>query len=308
MHTNRISPARKILVWLAALAGLALLAGCGAITLTNLTPNSMPENPSQIYTFSLRVTPRTNTIPPASIAPHIIIDGQNHAMKKSPMGEGLYDFEYRLPAGRNEIAYYYLVNYNIEGNNTSNPGEAYTDVNRVQVVNRYVLSLGGVNRGPVGARIGVLGRGFTAGDTIHFDGQPARTTFESPTSISFYVPGLEANRNYQVTLNSAAGNSPVGTFRIDPSEVTVFPTTLALRTGGRQLLTFTIPNPAPPGGTLLDVTTDIPDSVIMPEVLVPAGSTTASVTVEGGRPGTGNLFLKGYGSGEVVISVTVTAK
>jgi len=307
MHTNRISPARKIIVWLAALAGLALLAGCETVTLTNLTPNSMPENPSQIYTFSLRVTPRTNTVPTTSIAPHIIVDGQNHPMKKSALGEGIYDFEYRLPPGREEIAYYYLVNYHVEGNNTQTAAEAYTNVSKVQIVRRYVLSLE-VNRGPVGSRISVLGRGFTQSDTINFNGQPARTTWESPTSISFNVPGLEANRNYQVTLNSGAGNSPVGTFRIDPSDVTVFPTVLTLRTGERRPLSFTIPNPAPSGGTLLDVTTDVPNSVIMPEVVVPAGSTMANVTVEGGSPGTGSLFLKGYGSGEVVISVTVTAK
>src|SRR3954466_8030785 len=106
MHTNRISPARKILVWLSAFVGIALLAGCDPVTLTNLTPASMPENPSQIYTFSLRITPRTNTVQPASIAPHIIIDGKNFDMKPSGLGEGIYEFEYQLPAGRDELAYY----------------------------------------------------------------------------------------------------------------------------------------------------------------------------------------------------------
>jgi len=77
MHTNRISPARKILAWLAAVAVLALLSGCDTVTLTNLTPGSMPENPSQIYTFTLRVTPRTNTVPLTSIAPHVINQGNS---------------------------------------------------------------------------------------------------------------------------------------------------------------------------------------------------------------------------------------
>ena len=305
MHTNQISPARKFIVWLALAAGLALFAGCESVTLTNLTPASMPENPSQIYTFSLRATTRTNTV--TSITPHIVIDGQSHTMKRSALGEGIYDFEYQLPAGRDQIRYYFLVNYNVEGNGTSTPGEAYTDVSDVKVVSRYVLSLE-VNRGPVGARISVLGRGFTPSDSINFNGQPARTSFESPTSLSFFVPALEANRNYQVTLNSAAGNSPVGTFRIDPSNVTVFPSALTLRTGEQQSLTFTIANPAPPGGTLLDVTTDVPDSVIMPEVIVPQDGTSVTVSVEGGRPGTGNLFLKGYGAGEITVPVTVSAR
>ncbi|HVS53841.1 MAG TPA: IPT/TIG domain-containing protein [Opitutaceae bacterium] len=307
MHTNRISPARKILLWLTAIAGLALLAGCDIVTLTDLTPASMPENPSQIYTFSLRVAPRSNTVPAASISPHIVVDGQNYEMKKSPLGEGIYDFEYQLPAGREEVAYYFLVTYNIEGNGTETPHESYTEVAHVKIVHRYVLSLE-VNRGPVGARISVLGRGFTPQDQINFNGSPARTVFESPNALSFFVPPLDANHNYRVTLNSASGNSPVGTFRIDPSNVTVFPTSLTLRAGAQQVLTFTIPNAAPPGGTLLDVTTDVPECVIMPEVIVPQGQTSVSVNVEGGKPGSCTLFLKGYGAGEVTIPVTVTAK
>jgi len=81
-----------------------------------------------------------------------------------------------------------------------------------------------------------------------------------------------------------------------------------LRTGERQDLTFTIPNAAPAGGLLLDLTTDIPDSVIMPEVLVPQGQTSTTVSVEGGRPGNGSLFLKGFGAGEITVPVNVTGR
>lgn len=307
MHTNRISPARKILVWLALLAGLALFAGCENVTLTNLTAPSMAENPSQIYTFSLRVTARTNTVPPTTIVPHIVIDGQSFPMQRSPLGENIYDFEYQLPAGREEVAYYFLVNYSVQGNNVMTPQEVYTDVTRAKIVRRYVLSLE-VNRGPVGARISVLGRGFTPQDTVLFDGQPARTVMESPNALSFYVPALEANRNYQVRLSSPAGDSPVGTFRVDPSTLLVSPPSLSLRTGQQQPLTFTVPNPAPPGGTLLDVATDVPESVIMPEVIIPQGQTSVTVSVEGGKPGSGSLFLKGFGSGETTIPISVTGR
>ncbi len=305
MHTNRNSPARKIISWLAAGLGLAFLAGCDTVTLTDLTSHSMAENPSHIYTFSLRVTPRTNTV--SGVAPSIILDGQIFPMKVSPLGTGLYEFEYQLPSGRDKVAYYYLVNFNVEGNNVLTPRETYTQVQTVQIVSRYVLSLE-VNRGPVGSRISVLGRGFTPQDTVHFNGNPARTSFESPNALSFFVPSLDANRNYQVTVNSVAGNSPVGTFRIDASSITVAPAALNLRTGDRAMLTFTLPNPAPPGGTLLDVATDVPESIIMPEVIVPQGQTYVAVNVEGGKPGTGRLYLKGFGSGEVTVPVTVIAR
>jgi hypothetical protein len=305
MHTNRISPARKIIVWLTAALGLALLSGCETVTLTDLTPKSMAENPSHIYTFSLRVTPRTSTV--TSISPQIVVDGKSYAMKKSALGEGIYDFEYQLPPGRDRMAYYFLVNYAIEGSGNQTQQETYTKVENIQIVSRYVLSLE-VNRGPVGARISVLGRGFTSQDVVHLNGTPARTAFESPNSISFFVPPLEPNRNYNVTVNGATGNSPVGTFRIDAATVSVSPTSLSLRTGERQDLSFSLPNAAPPGGTLLDIATDVPDSVIMPEVIVPPGQTSVSVTVEGGKPGSGSLFLKGFGQGEVTIPVTVAGR
>ena len=88
----------------------------------------------------------------------------------------------------------------------------------------------------------------------------------------------------------------------------VSPTSLAHRAGEQQTLTFTVPGMAPSGGLLLDITTDVPEAVIMPEVVIPEGQTSVSVTVQGGTPCNGSLFLKGYGSGELTIPVTVTAK
>ena len=291
MHTNRISPARKFLAWTGLSLGLALFSGSTTIELTNLTPTSLPNNPSEIYTFTLRATPKASTIPAGSVAPHIIIDGQSHDMGKSTLQPDIYDFEYQLPAGRDQVAYYYLVDYKVEDNGQVYPRQAYTDLAHAQIVRRYVLSLE-VNRGPVGARISILGRGFTPQDQVAFDGTPVRTIFESPTSISFFVPAVDVGRNYAITLAGANGNSPVGTFRVDASNVTVDPTSLTLVTAG---------------GLLLDVTTDVPESVIMPEIIVPEGQTSVTITVEGGRPGSGSLFLKGYGSGEITIPVVVQA-
>ena len=177
MHTNRLFSARKFLLSLGAALTLLLLAGCEGIVLTNLTPGSLPENPSQIYTITLRVTPKVQAIQRPSIAPHIVVDGQNYAMNKAALGEGIYEFDYQLPAGRDELAYYFLVNYQTENANVRNPHDAYTELTRTHIVHRYVLALE-VNRGPVGARVSVRGRGFTPQDIIYFDNTPTRTVFE----------------------------------------------------------------------------------------------------------------------------------
>jgi hypothetical protein len=304
MDLKRLSFARQLI---GAAAVLAALTGCETVALTNLTPSSLPENPSGIYTFTLRVVPKASSVVQDSITPRLVVGGESHDMKRSEASTQIFEYDYKLSQFQSNLSYYYLVGYNINGEFSSKAQQAYTPVLHSAIVNRYVLALE-VNRGPVGARIGILGRGFTAQDLVGFDGTPVRTVYESPTSLGFFVPALGAGRTYKVTLSSSAGNSLVGSFRIDSSNVSVEPAALSLAPGQSQTLTFTIANAAPAGGLLLDVTTDIPESVIMPEVVVPEGQTSVSVTVAGGKPGSGSLFLKGYGNGEVAVPVTVAGK
>lgn len=303
MQKTRFTRAKSITLALGAMLGLFFLTGCN-VGITNLTPGVLAENPSQIYTISTRVKPKSVKVVPGSLVVRIIIDGQSFEMNQSNLGADIYDFDYQLPSGRSELAYYFLVNYKFENQGTIVAREEFTEVTRSKIVGRYVLSLE-TNRGPVGARVSVLGRGFTAQDTVTFDGTSARTVYDSPNSISFFVPAMETGRNYKVEIAGANGTSAVGTFRVDPTALTVSPTELNLARGQTASLTFTLPNAAPTGGLLLDVTTDAPESVIMPEVVVPAGSTTATVEVKGGKPGSGTLFLKGFGSGEVSVPITV---
>lgn len=281
-----------------------LLAGCN-LQITNLTPEALPDNPSRIFTFSARVSGGGGNIVTNSRVARLVVDGQSFEMKPSELGQGIYEFDYQLPAGRDEVAYYYVVNYQVQNaGGTTFTKEAYTDVFRSRIVGRYVLSLE-ANRGPIGSRVTIVGRGFTAQDSVAFDGQPVRTAYDSPNALSFYVPALDAGRNYAVSVAGPNGSSPVGTFRVDGASVQVTPAVLSLTTGQNQSLTFTLSSPAPAGGLLLDITTDIPQSVIMPEVHVPAGGTSSTITVQGGTPGSGSLFLKGFGAGEIVIPVTV---
>jgi len=303
MQTNTRFTLPRFFRALFCAATLALLAGCD-LQVTNLTPKVLPENPSRIYTFAVNVKPRVNNVVADSIKATIVIDGQTHAMKSGGLGKGVFEYEFQLPPGRDEIAYYYYIDYAIETNGIIRKRQDYIDIVRTRIVSRYVMSLE-TNRGPVGSRISVVGRGFGNADLIKFDGTEVRTINESANSLSFIVPAVETGRNYRVTLEGAAGNSPVGTFRVDPASVDISPTSLSVGANLSQPLTFTVSVPAGPGGQLLDITTDIPESVIMPEVIVPEGQTSVTVDVKGGQPGNGSLFLKGYGPGEIRIPVSV---
>ncbi len=304
MQKNRIPHARRIWQWLAAAMALMLFAGCEEMAITNLTPSAVPVNPSQIYTFSARVSPKSRGYVEGSLTPQIVIDGKIYTMEPSPLGEDIYEFDYQIPAGRSEVSYYYLATFDVKFQGTVTPREAYTAVTKTSLQGRLVLSMV-VNRGPVGARIGIVGQGFTPQDVVTLNGAPARTVFDSTNSLSFYVPSVPPGRNYQVAVQSPNGMQPVGTFRVDGLAIEVFPAVIDVAQGQTQNVTFTLPQTAPSGGLLLDITTDVPDSVIMPEVVVPAGSNSVTIPVRGGLPGNGSLFLTGFGGGEITIPVTV---
>jgi len=279
---------------------LILLSGCD-LTVKNLTPPTFSENPSQTYSITVQASKRSGVVVADSIAPKIVIDGQIFPMVASPIGEDVYEFDYRLPSGRQNGAYYFLVDYEVSAGSGPNQRETFTELYEFTVVNRYALTLD-VNRAPVGAMVRVLGRGFTTSDTVLVGGMPATTNYESPTSLSFLVPAVPAGQNHRVTLSSGLD---VGTIRVDPATVRVIPTSLDMASGDRAMLIFSIPAPAPASGMAINVTTDVPDSVIMPEVIVPAGERSVNVSVQGGNPGSGSIYVSAPGQSEIIVPVSV---
>ena len=299
LHASRIFPA------IAAALMLLVLTGCN-FTITNLTPDTVPQNPSQIYTITASFHSETNRIVPDSIHPRIVIDGQSFKMSKTAMRGDVWEFDYQIPAGRTSASYYFICDYMVLNQSSPDPAEVYSELQTMKIIGRYVIR-SEATRAPVGSRVSVLGAGFTPADIVYFDQTPTRTVFESPSSLSFFVPAVEPGHNYKLSVNGSGLNLDVGTFRVDAISFQVTPSALALRQGDQQALTFTIPTAAPAGGMLIDVTTDVPESIIMPEVMVPAGQISVTVPVQGGKPGTGSLFFKSS-AGDTSVAVTVTAK
>ncbi|MBC2605491.1 IPT/TIG domain-containing protein [Pelagicoccus albus] len=291
--------------WLAIiLVPIALfLAGCD-LKVIDLTPSTLKANPSRTYSITAQVSVKNNAVVDGSVSPDIVIDGQVHKMSRVPGSDSLYEYDYRMPAGRDKAAYYLLVRYQRKTASSTVSKEIPTEVKTITVENRYSVELE-VNRAPVGTRIAILGRGFTSDDKVMVGGTPAVTQAESSTSLAFYVPSLPEGRNYNVTVLGLNGELSAGSLRIDASSIRVSPSSLSLRPGQRGILAFSIPNEAPPGGLAVTVTTDVPDSVIMPEVVIPAGQRSTSIRVEGGDPGSGSLFVELGGYSDVEIPITV---
>ncbi len=305
MHKTTLPHASRIFATLASAFALLLLTGC-ELTITNLTPDTVPANPSQIYTITASFKPSSSSIDRSSIKPHVIIDGQSYSMTKSSVGGDIWEFDYSLPAGRTGASYYFICNFSAKDSRGGVAAEAVSELQTMVIANRYVLRPE-ASRAPVGAHVSILGAGFTAQDVVHFDYTPARTVLESGSSLSFFVPNVEPGKNYRLRVAGGPSELSVGSFRVDAISFQVSPSSLTLRTGEHQAVTFTIPQPAPAGGMLIDVTTDVPESIVMPEVLVAAGQTSVTVAVQGGKPGSGSLFFKSS-AGESSVPVTVTAK
>ncbi len=297
----------RFLITFPLLACAAFLAGCnyGDVRIDNLTSSTLSENPSNIYTLVARISPNTAGVIPDSIRPHIVIDGETYPMRPSRLREGIYEYEYRLPADRIDAKYYFLVKYDIEmRSGFVKQREEFSPVQQFKLSNRYSYTLD-VTRAPVGAKVGVVGRGFKSGDSIMVGGYPAPTSFNSPNSLHFHVPSLEPGQSYPVTLIDGDSELPVGSLRVDSARISVSPASLSLRRGSRSMVVFSTQSPAPSGGLFIDVTTDIPNSVIMPEVWISEGQRSVSIPVEGGDPGSGSLYIEMEGYERVSIPVSV---
>ncbi len=289
---------------LCLLAPLALaFTGCN-VNVIDLTPSTMKANPSNVYTLTAQIRVKNSAVVAATLRPQVVIDGRAHPMSLAPGSSTLYEYDFKMPAGRSEAAYYMIVQFDRKTEKGAAPKEIVTELSRFAIENRYSVELE-TNRAPVGTRVAVLGRGFTRDDKIMIGDTPAATRFDSSTSLSFYVPSLPEGRGYAVKVVGISGEIDAGTLRIDSSRVNVTLRPSSLSQGQVSTLFFQIPEEAPPGGLQIDVHTDIPDSVIMDYVRIEAGQRTTSIPVQAGSPGQGSLFITIPGYSEVVVPITV---
>lgn len=294
-----------------SLGFVALFSGCATNQFSRISPPlRVPENASNIYTFSFvsKSLPSTMVSRDNSRA-FLVVNGQTFQMQRDPIQRNLFTFDYQMPPGQRTALYYYYLEYDYVQGGVVKRGVEYSatseeDLHRVTIIDRYPIQVVS-NRGPVGANVALVGRGFTPSDVVVIGDREATTKYESPNSLRFTVPSITAGQTYPVKLRTAGGDIDAGTFRVDPSIITVLPQSVNLTRNGRELLIFTINFEAPAGGLAVDVTTDVPASIIMPEVVIPAGSRTVSISVTGGEPGIGTLYVEAEGFDPVSIPVTV---
>ena len=134
------------------------------------------------------------------------------------------------------------------------------------------------------------GRGLTKYDVIKVGEQDASTRYLSENELRFVVPALPSGIDYPVKLS---GGCPwcfdIGNFRVDESRLKVSPSSLEIQSGDTATLLFKIDYEAPAGGLAIDVKTNIPNSIIMPEAVIAEGDMTVNIPVKGSEAGEGKL-------------------
>lgn len=291
------------------LMAILALAGCRSTVFQNFTPGQITQNPSGIYTFSFSTElPTANRIQGSERA-QIVINGETYSMSRSASDDLTFSYEYKMPPGVTEARYYYIVSWNYTATGETKTARRYSTVDtgkvyHARLVYRYPIQL--VNdRGPAGASIPIVGSGFTSQDVVVVGGTDALTTVHSSNSLEFVVPPMSSGTAYPVILRTGSGDLPAGHFRIDEAALRVQPREMFISSGDTDFLIVELENGAPLGGLYVDAQTNIPDSIIMPEIRIPEGARSVNVNVTGGRPGSGVLLLSVPGYAPVEIRITV---
>ena len=125
-------------------------------------------------------------------------------------------------------------------------------------------------------------------------------------NFDFVVPALPSGIDYPVKLSGGAhGALDIGNFRVDESRLKVSPSSLEIQSGDTATLLFKIDYEAPAGGLPIDVKTNIPNSIIMPEAVIAEGDMTVNIPVQGSEAGEGKLVINAPGFEGAEISVKV---
>ena len=280
---------------------------CSTSKVINLTPERIPQNPSGIYALSMTTNVAENDAIPDTVKAAIVIEGNTYPMQKDPQAGSIYEFQYQMPQSKNQASYYFIINYKTDAERNAAEKSLFSQVYTFTAINRYVITMQ-FDRSPIGTKIPVVGRGFSKFDRILIGATEAETEFVANTTLIFTVPQIPPNQSYDVVLKTGNGEIPMGKFYVDPAQFRVSPTEVTIPSGETIMMVLDIGITAPAKGFSVDVKTDIPQSIVMKKVVVPKGSSTVSLLIQGAKPGKGSLFINATGFSELVVPVKITSR
>ncbi len=287
---------------------ILVLSACSSVS--NLTPHKVVENDNGVYTLTMAAKINDNTVVRGTERPYIVIDGQRHLMKTvlNLRNEVMYQYDYTFPKGKESVSYYYLVDYKARinhgtatENRTIDSGELFV----LRPLTKYVMGLK-QESAFVGNIVQIQGVGFDISDVVTVGGKEATIASVSRNALSFNVPSLEGNKTYDVEIkNDDNSISWAGSLYVKARDLLVSPSRITRTSGQTVNMIFDIGFNAPEGGFYVDVQTNIPSSVIMPEITIAEGESSVAVPVKFVGAGSGALFVNAEGFKEKIVTIRV---
>lgn len=239
-----------------------------------------------------------------SIEPTITINGATHPMKQDKRQARVFYYDYRMPEGQNHVSYYYSLSYKTKQKGNIKTHTHTSDLYKFEPINRYVHSLE-YDRGPVGSEVTLSGRGFTKEDVIKLGDHPVPTGVLSASLLRFTVPLLDADRAYPVRIENANSSLHIGSFYIDGSTLTADRDLIELNRGETISIKLEADTPPLPLDLPFTLTTDIPESIAVEDLVLKAGQVEATVRLQALSRGQGTLYIEAKGFKELALPLTI---
>jgi len=275
---------------------ISLFSGCTTSDrLVNLTPELIPQNPSGIYSLSVRRDVAQGMVSEGDM--RVVVGGKVYPMASTPGADGVYSFDYAMEGSANRALYYF------EWVNASGKTIAATPVQEFRLSNRYVELE--TTRAQPGQAVAVLGRGFRDSDTVMFGGQTLATRYVSAHQLQFDVPAMDAGRSYPVEVKTGETVLPAGVFRIDYSQLRAVPQRIDLVAGESALVVFSVDYDAPDPGIPVVMQLTRPGLLEWDPATIEVGTRSVSVRVRAIMEGSGEIQVEARGHNRLAMPVMV---
>ena len=98
-----------------------LLASCTTSLITNLTPSTLPRNPSGQYLVEMKLDSSQQTLRPESIKAFVLVGFESYPMRATLKMTNRWEALVPIPADKDSIIYHFKVDY--EYNKFGKPGQ-----------------------------------------------------------------------------------------------------------------------------------------------------------------------------------------
>ena len=277
--------------------------------LDNLTPSNISKNASDIYSIDFQFdlqSHQAQQLYPNSLIAFITIDGETHRMKPIFGKKNSFTYDYRIPKDRNYAKYYFTTKYKLT-RITGEPG-----ITREVTSKLYELSLNqpgnlslDSDRAPIRSVVSIFGYDLKPDDNIYINNEVVDSFFVSKNVIKINVPKL-IPKEYKVELNREDKFYYVGNLIVDKfPPMSASPSKLKINSGENAVLAISIETDAPKGGYNITTLTNIPDSLVIPNVTIPRGQRSTNITISAKKEGEGLILLRSDGFNELIIPIEI---